>query len=281
MSTRPDLTVFTHELPHSAFGKQHVHGFHELFLCTGGQGWHYVEGEQLPTLPGDLFVLPEGMPHLCTGEAPGVTCDCIVLWFSDPVLDEPDASPGGGRILRALCECARAVSPRIRLSSAGQEEAGRLFRGIAEEQRQQCIGHHFAISVRLRELLLLLLRDPELSGRLGVERRTPVAGERLQHALRFLRYNHHRPITVEQMARLCCMSRSHFHAVFKQETGYTLVEYLHHRRVRTAAEMLVESDMPILEIALSCGYGSLSHFYHVFRRIMGRTPREVRREAAE
>ena len=47
-------------------------------------------------------------------------------------------------------------------------------------------------------------------------------------------------------------------------------------RVRAAVRLLKETTSPILDVALACGFGNLSHFYHVFRRLTGQTPRALR-----
>lgn len=276
MAKHPDLTVFAHNLPHTPYSPQHTHEFHEIFYCTGGSGRHHIRDWTFDTRPGDIFMLPGGLPHRCSAVTEEDKCGCIVLYAFEHMLTVREESSDAAKVLRELCALAENGTPQLRLSGEGQKKAGELLKSILDEFHQQQSGYGMAMSIRLQELLLLILRDSATAESLALDLKPPAGHERLTHALRFLQYNHQHAITVDQMAEMCCMSRSHFHAVFKQETGYTLVEYLNLLRVRTATGMLTDSDMPILEIAYACGYPSLSHFYHVFRRIMGRTPRQVR-----
>jgi AraC-like DNA-binding protein len=86
------------------------------------------------------------------------------------------------------------------------------------------------------------------------------------------------PIAVEDVLRTCALGRSQFHALFKDETGQTFTDYLAGVRCDKAAELLVNSDRTILDIAEACGFGNLSHFYHVFRKRKGTSPRRYREE---
>ena len=56
-------------------------------------------------------------------------------------------------------------------------------------------------------------------------------------------------------------------------------DYLHHHRLQEAAERLAREDLPILSIALECGYGSIGPFNRAFRQRFGMTPTEYRAAA--
>jgi AraC-like DNA-binding protein len=53
-------------------------------------------------------------------------------------------------------------------------------------------------------------------------------------------------------------------------------DFLHHHRLREATERLAHEDLPILTIALECGYGSIGPFNRAFKQRMGVTPTEFR-----
>ena len=54
--------------------------------------------------------------------------------------------------------------------------------------------------------------------------------------------------------------------------------YVNQVRIRNAARMLTEeTDKTILEIALDCGFGNISYFNRIFRRLNGMTPKEYRK----
>ena len=63
------------------------------------------------------------------------------------------------------------------------------------------------------------------------------------------------------------MSPKSFCRFFKANTGKTLEVYLHELRIGGACRFLIETNVPISEIALDCGYNNLSNFNRRFRSI--------------
>jgi AraC-like DNA-binding protein len=85
-------------------------------------------------------------------------------------------------------------------------------------------------------------------------------------------------LTVERAAENCGLSASHFMRWFRQMTGSSFITYLNERRLSVAAQMLLESDDNILNIAQSVGFESLSNFNRQFKKRYGATPSEYRND---
>jgi AraC-like DNA-binding protein len=100
---------------------------------------------------------------------------------------------------------------------------------------------------------------------------------RLDEVLAWLRRHRADPITLARAALVAKMSPKSFCRFFKANTGKTLVEYLHELRVGQVSRQLLETNRPISEIALECGFNNLSNFNRRFRELKGMTPREFRR----
>jgi len=83
-------------------------------------------------------------------------------------------------------------------------------------------------------------------------------------------------VRVEQVARACGLSRSHFSHAFRTSTGLTPHSWLIHRRVARASELMLTQD-PLCEIALACGFADQSHLTRRFGRATGMTPKAWRR----
>jgi AraC family transcriptional regulator len=87
-------------------------------------------------------------------------------------------------------------------------------------------------------------------------------------------------VTLADMARAAGLSRMHFAALFLRATGLRPHEYLVRQRVAIAGELLLSTERPIVEVALSVGFQTQAHFTTVFKRVTGSTParwRENRR----
>jgi AraC family transcriptional regulator len=106
---------------------------------------------------------------------------------------------------------------------------------------------------------------------------------RLKRALDYVDARLDKPMSLADMSAAAGLTRMHFAAQFRAATGLRPHEYLLRRRIERAQVMLVESDMSLLNVALSVGFQTQSHFTAVFKRFVGQPPRawrELRRGAA-
>jgi AraC-like DNA-binding protein len=84
-------------------------------------------------------------------------------------------------------------------------------------------------------------------------------------------------LTVASLAAHLGMGEGALRALINQELGYrNFNDFLHHHRLQEAAARLGAEDLPILTIALECGYGSIGPFNRAFRQRFGMTPTEYR-----
>jgi AraC family transcriptional regulator len=85
------------------------------------------------------------------------------------------------------------------------------------------------------------------------------------------------PLDLERLAAVANFSSFHFHRLFTAWMGETLGDYVRRRRLELAALRLVaQPDLPIVQVALSVGFGSPEAFARAFKARFGQTPTEWR-----
>lgn len=104
----------------------------------------------------------------------------------------------------------------------------------------------------------------------------PLFSVRLMH---YLRLNHTRRLTMEEICEEFHCSPSYVSHRFKEQTGLTVHQYLTRLRVENAARLLRMSRLQITEVAMATGFESSNYFSHVFRTEMGVSPRDYRQAA--
>lgn len=87
-------------------------------------------------------------------------------------------------------------------------------------------------------------------------------------------------IRTSDLARVVDLSVSHFSRAFKQSFGDTTTSYVARRRLDLARRLMLTTDAPLSQIALDCGLCDQSHLTRMFRRYVGLSPRNWRREHA-
>src|SRR5450830_1632172 len=86
-------------------------------------------------------------------------------------------------------------------------------------------------------------------------------------------------VQISDIAKECYLSRSHFSRAFKTSTGLSPKNWLIHKRIQRAQELLLNPILSLTEIGLDCGFSDQSHFTRTFGRIVGLTPFKWRRES--
>ncbi|PRI10711.1 GlxA family transcriptional regulator [Leucobacter massiliensis] len=89
------------------------------------------------------------------------------------------------------------------------------------------------------------------------------------------------PITIERLAEHAAVSPRTLSRRFRDETGYTPMQWIMRARVDRARELLEETDLAVDEIASSTGLGTATNLRRYFRRVLGTTPTEYRRTFSE
>ena len=80
------------------------------------------------------------------------------------------------------------------------------------------------------------------------------------------------------MAKVACLSVSRLHRVFRQELDTTPQAWLNAMRLRFVCRQLVESSLPIAQLATLAGYADQSALTHAMRRAMDTTPLAYRQQ---
>lgn len=83
-------------------------------------------------------------------------------------------------------------------------------------------------------------------------------------------------IKLSDLAQLLGMSQFHFSRLFKRSLGVTPHQYVLQQRVERAKQLLKQTELSVMEIALSCGFSSHSHLGKWFRQQTGMTPKAYR-----
>jgi len=99
---------------------------------------------------------------------------------------------------------------------------------------------------------------------------------RVRELTDYIQANYMQNITLKQLAGLYFVNEKYLGRTFKKETGQSVHEYLNRIRMDKAAHLLVHTTKPILDVALECGFGSLSHFIRTFKAHTTLTPTDYR-----
>jgi transcriptional regulator GlxA family with amidase domain len=102
------------------------------------------------------------------------------------------------------------------------------------------------------------------------------SGASLDPLLRWLDANHHRPLTLAQMAEHAAMSTRTLNRQFREQVGTTPIAWLRAVRIRRAQHLLETTDASVEALARLVGFGSTTTFRDHFTHLVGTTPTHYR-----
>ena len=138
--------------------------------------------------------------------------------------------------------------------------------------------------ILLSELLIHLIRQGErdragLKNIRSLKRSTQdELMKRLLLAVDYIHDNYHHEVSIDQLSRICCLSKFHFLRTFKEAFGCTPGQYWRSLRLQKAEELLEKTSWPVNDIALAVGFAEVNSFIRFFTQRQGKSPTSFRKE---
>ena len=143
----------------------------------------------------------------------------------------------------------------------------------------QLIGseHGEIIVNRICEMVLTdRVRSPKDRQRLPLRARLGIQNNRVLEIIEQMESHISEPLELVDIAENIGLSRRQVERLFRQEMGRSPARYYLEIRLDRARHLLVQSTMPIVEVAVACGFVSASHFSKCYRELYERSPQQER-----
>lgn len=250
----------------------HWHSELELIRIKQGGGEFICGGQKVRAKEGEFLLIPPNMLHATYPDGEQrLVYDALV--FSPVML-------GAGSGDRCTNECIRPlINGNIRINACVPRTAQNYGEvKAAAELIFSCVHRDSPqTDLLLKSELFRLIWILESGGDIVFKKESRSTEiETVRPALEYMAQKFREDITVEQLAGLTHLSKSHFMKCFHRAVGIGAIEHLSRLRINAACEALCESGERIGDIAFACGYGNLSNFNRQFLKKVGCSPKEYR-----
>ncbi|MBW7457483.1 helix-turn-helix domain-containing protein [Paenibacillus sepulcri] len=257
----------------------HAHNGFEFYFCLDGSG-SYIVGDRLyPLKAGTLTII---RPHVVHRPFTGKTepLHRFVVSIDEAYMDAIKAACFGSALpISSLFIDDEYQSAHYFLSTPQQSKLANLLSELELQLQNKTPYGELAVLKSIAELLMLII-ELQKTGPAGMNPAESEDERIVGGVLSYLTAHYQEKLQVEDLLRLYPVSRSRLFYIFKEATGNTIKQFLTDYRLNQAKRLLVESAIPVSEIALLTGFGDMSHFFHVFKRGTGLSPKKYRSEAA-
>ena len=120
------------------------------------------------------------------------------------------------------------------------------------------------------------IRGQQDRQRLPLNARVGVHNSKLLAMIEIMEQNLAEPLALSEISRRTGLSRRHVERLFRQLLGRSPARYYLDLRLDRARQLLLQSDMAIVDVAIACGFVSASHFSKCYRELYGRSPQADR-----
>jgi AraC-like DNA-binding protein len=244
----------------------------ELTFIQSGRGRRYVGDAVEDYSSGDCVLIGPYLPHTWVSYGKGIQSAFVTQFGGEWLTRLIAAAPEFARVGSLLQRCQRGIRFE-RAERTGLKESMAAMMG--------CFGVE-------RLTMLLKILDVLARSRGGKPLASPtfvpptsVMDSRLAMVHAYTQQHLSDSITQEQAAEITGLTPAAFCRFFKRSTGRTFVAHLHELRIGRACQLLVETERAITEACFESGFGNVSNFNRIFRRLKGISPRQYQAKFKE
>lgn len=103
--------------------------------------------------------------------------------------------------------------------------------------------------------------------------------ESIKTVLTYMKEHYQEKLYITDLAGCVNLNEQYFCRLFKKAVGHSPMEYLNEHRIKQALRLLEETDLPVTEVCLECGFNNMGNFLREFRRYTNTTPLQYRKQA--
>jgi AraC family L-rhamnose operon transcriptional activator RhaR/AraC family L-rhamnose operon regulatory protein RhaS len=250
--------------------KAHTHDFLELVFILRGNCEHNVTGEKKNLRSGDFFTIEEKQ---CHSYSQTNNLFIMNIAIKSTAMDEirPTLKKLKGYKNLFLENSQSNLTPR-RLLPQELSVLTQLAMSIEQEKQLENDGNKTMVYLLLQQLLVIACRYAGSESPFDNQ-------EQIRDAIMFIESNYPTNITVAKLAELSFMSIRSLQRKFVKVMKVTPMKYLAQVRVKNSARLLLETDLKAYAIAYKCGFSDTPYFIRQFKKIMGISPGEYRKQS--
>ncbi|NQX71032.1 AraC family transcriptional regulator [Paenibacillus alba] len=247
---------------------QHLHEMYEIYYLYEGERMYFIRDRSYLILPGDLVLINRRDVH-ATSDSDKLGHARVVINFSDSFLE--NAIKDAPYLLDALTH----KTPVLRLDLPTRRLVEDMLGKMLHEAEVPQLGQIFSLRQYLAELLLFTARYMRIHPITSPEHVSPLH-RKISTIVRYINTHFGEQIRLEELAERFEISPAYLSRMFKEITGFSMVEYVSLVRVQEAQKLLTQTNMKVILIAEQVGFGSLVQFGRMFRQITKTTPLRYR-----
>lgn len=268
--TVPGGLTFVKKSKASTNPHRHFHPWWEIMYISSGRRTFFYGKRTVQVEEGTFVFIAPGILHRAISREKE-TCSLINVFFED----ERDMSYPKNPMLEEVIQILKKIRPFVRVDGNEKKNIDALFSRISAEIHWQETDYGTAVWSLLNLILVYAERN-------GIPLDSTLCSgysmnNRFSEILDWINCNYSEPMSLTSVARKFTITPEYLSRCFKEYTQFTFVEYISNLRIAESCKLLADTNRSVLEIALKCGFGSVTQYGRWFRKLIGKSPLQYRR----
>lgn len=254
----------------------HTHEFVEFAFFISGSCEHFTGDYTFKETAGNMAIINYNQFHKY-GTPAGPFELMNIYWnpgkYPAPELPEP-FSTRLHELIPVHPKLGHRLNRIVRLKLEDPQQTHRLLKRMYEEQMKGDEASESAIDAIFHLLLIDICRSASIVPESHEDEFNP----RMETIRRYLEKSYTDTIRLEQLCEISGLKETNLCTQFKKYTGLSIGDYLKQRRLSAAMIQLRTSGKKVLTICYDCGFSDITYFNRTFRKAIGKTPSEYRKQ---
>lgn len=279
---KTDESIFIHRSDNLDFnGIPHKHNFIELIYVIAGTATHQIGDDSYMVKKGNVVMVDYNVAHSFTFDPLSsegfLTYDLLFTpdFFNLSLVQNNEfyALASSYLFSSLFTEFTSNKIPQ-NLIQSHSKDFHMLFQNIYDEYTTRQKGFQNIIRAYLIELIIKIFRE--------FDRHQPTFTQShqdlVEKAISYMQENYKSHISLDDIVSGIFLSKNYFRQIFKKTTGISISSYIQELRISEACRLLEQTVDSSSQIAQKCGFNDTKFFYLTFKKALGMTPAEYRRE---
>jgi AraC-like DNA-binding protein len=253
---------------------EHYHDSYEVVFFIKADLQLFLKNRQYHIEDGDLLLINEYDIHKINYQADKSYIRYVVNFKKSFIESFLDANCAGDM----LAGLEKLDIRKTNLGPGSRYKIDELFKVLLNTYEKYLKKPTDIMQNALRSVLFILLINlTEQLGRAdaGVKEQNKKDAQ-VKALIKFIDSNYMNQITLATLEQELYLSKYYISRIFKQVSGFSVIEYIQYRRIIEAQKMLKSSKKDIVDICYDCGFNTLQQFYITFKKISLTTPYQYR-----
>lgn len=239
----------------------HYHDFHKIIIFLSGNVTYHIEGKAYHLKPWDILLVNQYAIHKPQIDT-SVPYERFILWVQEDIRD------------KELTNCFQTANDRsfnlIRLDSQIQEHLKDILYELEDSLKSDAFGADL-LSYALFSQFMVYVNRIFLNRTYITDKKSYSYDSQVENLMRYINHHLNEDLSIDSLARKYYLSKYHMMRKFKEETGYTIHNYIVNKRL-LLARSLISQGTPVIKAAQQSGFHDYTTFVRAYRKQFGAPP---------